>query len=391
MRIACVLIPSFAVGVERRADPRLAIQPLVVYDRNVVLDASPDAGGVRQGLPLRQAKAICPHAAFVAASHALYREVYDAMLSALENAVLSVEAAGLGVAYADISGLAEHHEEAFALAGALSRAVRSAAGLSASVGIASGKFVAWVAASISPPGDAGFVQPNREREFLQDKPVAFLSVGLDVLQRFDLLALHTLGEIAALPRTAVEAQFRSVGRRMWELASGIDNEPLRPRKHQEVLSQRLDFEAPISTTEALVVAGRQIVARLVRRLRGRTARRMHVQLLADERIVWERVETFREPTGDESRVLLVLKTRLSLLALPQPVDAIAIAMTGIGREVAKQAKLFTDAQQNPSQIADAIRQLRARYGREDVVCRIVEVDKCSRHPEERSVLVPYDA
>jgi len=158
-----------------------------------------------------------------------------------------------------------------------------------------------------------------------------------------------------------------------------------------VLSQRLDFEAPISTTEALVAAGRQLVTKLARRLRGRTARRMHILLLADERIVWERVETFREPTGDESRMLLVLKTRLSLLALPQPVDAIAIAMTGIGREVAKQAKLFTDAQQNPSQIADAIRQLRARYGREDVVCRIVEVDKCSRHPEERSVLVPYDA
>ena len=33
MRIACVLIPSFAVAVERLRTPRLAEQPVVVYDR----------------------------------------------------------------------------------------------------------------------------------------------------------------------------------------------------------------------------------------------------------------------------------------------------------------------------------------------------------------------
>jgi hypothetical protein len=86
----------------------------------------------------------------------------------------------------------------------------------------------------------------------------------------------------------------------------------------------------------------------------------------------------------------VLKTRLSLLELPQAVDTITITLTGIGREVAKQAKLFTEGSQNLNQIGEAIRQLRTRYGR-PVVYRIAEVDPWSRHPEERSVLVPYDA
>ena len=70
--------------------------------------------------------------------------------------------------------------------------------------------------------------------------------------------------------------------------------------------------------------------------------------------------------------------------------ASGLNLTGIGWEVAKQAKLFTDTQQNLNQIAEAIRQLRARYGR-PVVYRIAEVDPWSRHPEERRVLVPYDA
>ena len=260
----------------------------------------------------------------------------------------------------------------------------------AGAGIADGKFVSWVAASITSPGEAGIVPPDREREFLQDKDASLLPFGPDVVQRLDLLALRSLGDIAALPKSAVEAQFRSIGKRLWELACGVDREPLRPRKRQVVLRERLSFDAPVVATEALVMAGRQLVGRLLRRLKGRTARRMHVQLFADERIVWEKLETFREATGDEGRMMLLLKTRLSLLELPQGIDTVAITLTGIGREVAKQAKLFTDTQQNLNQIGEAIQQLHARYGR-PMVYRIAEVDPCSRHPEERSALLPYDA
>ena len=390
MRIACVLTRSFTAAVEQRTKPRYTEQPLVIYHRNAVVDASAEATGIRRGLPLRQAKALCPHAVFVEANHALYRDVAEAMLDGLESVTPLVEPAGLGAAYADIRGLEGHYEDEFALAGALVEVVQGATGLLASIGIANGKFVAWAAASITPPGDAGIVPQGREQEFLRDKDVSLLPFDSDVTQRLDLLALQTLGDIAALPQTAVAAQFRSIGKRLWELANGIDREPLRPRKPQEVLSERLSFDAPVVATEALLMAGQQLVARLVRRLKGRTARRMQLQLLADERIVWERLETFREPTGDERRMMLILKTRLSLLELPQAVDTVAITLTGIGHEVAKQAKLFTDTQQNLNQIAEAIRQLRARYGR-PMVYRIAEVDPCSRHPEERSALVPYNA
>ncbi|MEX0787135.1 MAG: hypothetical protein WD939_10900 [Dehalococcoidia bacterium] len=389
-----MLIPSFAVAVERRANPALAAQPLVVADGSSVLDASPEASGVRVREPLRHAKASCPQAVFVEANHALYRDVAEALLDAVETVSPLVEPAGLGAAYADLLGLQEQYEDEFALAAALVGAVRRATGLIASVGIAEGTFVARVAAAITPPGDAGVVPSGREREFLYEKDVRLLPFDIDVLQRLDLLALQTLGGVAGLPRQAVEAQFRGIGGRLWELANGIDREPLRPRTRQESLTERLSFDAPVVATEALVMASKQILGRLMRRLKGRTARHMHIQVLADERIVWEKLETFREPAGDERRIALVLKTRLSLLELPQAVDTVAITLSGIGREVAKQAKLFTDSQSFRSaegnQIGEAIRQLRARYDR-PVVYRIAEVDPCSRHPEERSVLVPYDA
>lgn len=390
MRIACIRVPSFAVAVEQLADPALAGQPLVVFDGKAVFDASVGSAEIHPGLSAQRAKALCPRATFVEADHARYRDVLDAMLDTLERVVPEVEPAGLGRAYADVRGLQGHYEDEFALASALVETVRETTGLLASVGIADGKFVAWVAASSVDPGNAGVVPCGQESKFLRDKEVSLLPFGPELVQQLNVLALHTLGEIAALPRPAVEAQFgKSMGAQLWELSNGIDREPLRPRKPQELITERISFDTPVVAIEALLAASKQIVSRLVRRLNGRTARRVHLQLLADERIAWERLETFREPTSDERQMLLILKTRLSLLELPQAVDTVSITLSGIGREVAKQAKLFTDTQQNLNQIGEAIRQLRARYGR-DMVGRVMEVDPWSRHPEERAILIPYD-
>ncbi|MGB2693843.1 MAG: hypothetical protein WBD55_01500 [Dehalococcoidia bacterium] len=388
MRVACVRVPSFTVAVERQADPRLTRQPVIIYDGTRVLDASPDLK-LQRDLPLRQAKATYPKAAFLEADHVRYRASFDAMLDALQSVAPLVEADGLGVTYADVRGLHGHYADEFALAGALVSAVRNATGLLPAAGIADGKFVAWIAASEAPPGDAGIVPPGCEREFLRDKDALLLPCNAELMHRLDLLALRTLGDIAALPRPAVEAQFRKIGKRLWELANGIDREPLRSRTQRQVLTKRLDFNAPVAENESLVAASKQLLSDLTRKLRGRTARRIHVRLLTDERIVWEKIKPFRDPTGDASRMLLVTKTMLSLLELPQAVDAIVITLTGIGHEVAKQTKLFTDASRNFEQLAEDIRQLHARYGR-PVVYHVMEVNPRSRHPEERTALVPFE-
>lgn len=177
---------------------------------------------------------------------------------------------------------------------------------------------------------------------------------------------------------------------MWELAHGIDQEPLRPHRAQASLSERLTFESPVVANEALVMAGRQLLRRLAGRLAHRAARTMHVQVLAGDRLLWERVETFRESTSDEHRMAFITTTRLSELQLTEAVDTLVITLSNIGREAARQPKLFAEGNQQIASLADAIQQIRARYGR-PMVWRAVEVDPCSRHPEERAVLIPYDA
>ncbi len=387
MRLACVSVPRFALAVEARLDPRLLRAPAIIYDRHRVLAASAGLTGVYSGQPLRQARAVYPHAIFVPANPLLYREVSEAMFVALEQIGPYVELAEQGCAYVDVGGL---DADAFALAGQIVDVVRDATGLLPAVGIAEGKFVARVAASLCAPGDAGVVPRGRARDFLRDKSTSLLPFAPEIIEHLHTLALHTLGDIARLPKTAVEAQYRGAGRRMWELAHGIDREPLRPHRAEESLSERLSFEAPVVANEALIMAGRQLLQRLAGRLDCRAVRTMYLQALAGDRLLWERLETFREPTADEGRMAFILTTRLSSLQLTEAADTLVVTLSGIGREAARQPKLITEASPQIESLADAIRQVRARYGR-PMVWRAVEVDPCSRHPEERAVLIPYDA
>ncbi|MEX2245410.1 MAG: hypothetical protein WEC75_01870, partial [Dehalococcoidia bacterium] len=171
---------------------------------------------------------------------------------------------------------------------------------------------------------------------------------------------------------------------------GIDRDPVVPRKPEAVISDRVAFERPVVTIDALILGGRQLLKRLASRLDRRTARKMRIQILIEGRLVWERLDTFREPTADEQRMGIVLKTRLSQMKVAEAVDTVAITLSGIGREAERQQKLFVETSQHIEPVAEAVEQIRSRYGR-PMVWRAVEVDPCSRHPEERTVLIPYDA
>src|SRR4030042_5777809 len=108
MRAACVLIPRFPIAVEFLERSDLAGRPLVIGDSSgrgkTVLDCSPEAQaqGVRPGMPLRQALALCPNAALLEPDPARYQDAFEAVLHALEGISPLVEPAEHGRAYVGV-------------------------------------------------------------------------------------------------------------------------------------------------------------------------------------------------------------------------------------------------------------------------------------------------
>jgi nucleotidyltransferase/DNA polymerase involved in DNA repair len=112
VRVACVVVPHFAVEVERLHDPSLQDRPVVVSGASperpsgAVIDCSPEAmaRGVRPGMPVREALSRCADAAFVEAHPEWYRAATLAMVDALLELSPLVEPAGPGVIYVGVDG-----------------------------------------------------------------------------------------------------------------------------------------------------------------------------------------------------------------------------------------------------------------------------------------------
>ena len=404
MRAACIFIPHFAIAVELLGRPDLHGQPLIISgapkQHKAVLDCSPEAEarGVRPGMPLRQALALCPKAAFLEPDPARYQDTLESILRALEGVSPMVEPADLGRAYVGVEGLDGLHRDEMAIGEALVQAVRlaheenrPADPLLPSVGLGEGKFVAWAAAVTSAPGEVCVIPAGREAAFLSPLDVSLLPCSPDTLRRLELFGLRTIGDLAALPLGAVQAQFGPEGRRLWELAHGLDRDPLRPRRQEKSVSERLTFSEPAVSTEALLVAGRQLLGRLFSQpaLRHRAVRQMRLCAALGDGRSWERTVTFREATADRDQILYVLRCTLEATLPSRPVEELSVELSGLTEETGKQEGLFAAKGHRRAQLEEALRQLKARFGQSPVY-HIVEVEPWSRIPERRLALIDYD-
>ena len=404
MRAACVFIPHFPIAVELLDRPDLRGRLLVIggapEQRKAVLDCSPEAEaqGARPGMPLRQALGLCPKAAFLESDLARYQDAFEAVLHALEGISPLVEATDLGRAYVGAEGLEGLYWDEMALGEALVQAVRLADGqarstgsLLPSAGLGEGKFAAWAAAVTSAPGEVCLVPAGREAAFLAPLDVFLLPCSLDTMRRLGLFGLHTIGDVASVPLGAIQAQFGPDGRRLWELAHGLDWEPLRPRQHEESVSERLAFSEPAVSTEALSVAGRQLLGRLFRQpaLRHRAVRQMRLRAALSDGRSWERTVTFREATADRDQILYVLRCTLEAALPSRPVEEMEVTLSGLTEETGKQEGLFAAKGHRRAQLEEALRQLKTRFGQSPVY-HIVEVEPWSRIPERRLALIDYD-
>src|SRR5690242_10205370 len=120
MRTAAVFLPHLPCVAESWRDPAFRDQPLVIGDSDqprTVLDCSTSAQarGVRPGMLIRQAISRCPDAAFLPPDPSYYRDVWESLLSALDEISPEVEDGRLGRAFLNVSGLEGHYRDEVAL------------------------------------------------------------------------------------------------------------------------------------------------------------------------------------------------------------------------------------------------------------------------------------
>ena len=203
----------------------------------------------------------------------------SAMLDRLDDLSPRVEAVDRGVALVDVTGLGPSLGDERRIATRAVALVREVATLPVRAGVGENRWLAVLAARLAltarpdPAVSVAFhafpAGLEATRAVLASLPLALLPADPDTRQRFALFGLTTMGELAALPRSAVGAQFGVSGERLQSLARGEDPRPLTPRRRPERLTRRVTFEPPVEGVGGTALVLRRACAELCEALRLR--------------------------------------------------------------------------------------------------------------------------
>ena len=237
------------------------------------------------------------------------------MLDALDDLSPRVEAVDVGVVLVDITGLEALFGSERRIAARAVALTREVSPLGATAGVGDNRWLAVLAARLARPSSTGAFRAL-DRGELADLPLSLLPADTATRQRFSLFGLSSMGQLAALPRSAIGAQFGAAGERLQQLARGNDPRPLVPRRRPERLTAHRDFEPPLSDVGAAGLALRALVSELVERLRDRhLAPGRAILVLAREDASPLRIElAFPQPALEPDWIARLLLSRVEAAA-----------------------------------------------------------------------------
>ena len=257
---------AFYASVEQRDDPALRGRPVVVAwrgARSVVCAASYEARvfGVRSAMPAARAERLCPDAVFVPPDFTRYKAVSNQVRAIMLRHTELVEPLSLDEAYLDVTHANSPLQSATAIAQSIRLQIRDETGLTASAGVAPAKFLAKIASDWRKPDGLFVIRPHEVEAFLTPLPVARIhGVGKVMDGKLAALGIRTVGELRAFDARALEAHFGRYGRRLSELAHGIDHGEVKPDRPTQSISAEDTFavDVPLTATEPMI---RELAAR----------------------------------------------------------------------------------------------------------------------------------
>ena len=256
LAIAHVDCDAFYATIEKRDDPSLAAEPVIVGGgrRGVVAAACYVARtyGVKSAMPMFEALRLCPHARVVRPNIEKYSRVGREVRSMMLALNPLVEPLSIDEAFVDLSGTTRLH--GLAPAKVLARFaldVEKSLAITVSIGLSCNKFLAKIASDLDKP--RGFAVLGSEAQtFLASKPVSFIfGVGKVSAQR---LARDGFRQIADLQKTSeieLARRYGEEGRRLARLARAVDPRKVDPERETKSVSSETTFDEDISEFQRL--------------------------------------------------------------------------------------------------------------------------------------------
>ncbi len=351
-------LDAFFASVEQRDKPSLRGKPVVVggvSGRGVVATASYEARqfGVRSAMSTREARARCPHAAYLGGRFHAYRATSGAVMAMLRSVSPLVEPLSLDEAFVDLEAtdLTSYDlDQVRAFAVDLKRQVfEVTGGITASVGVGSSKFIAKVASELQKPDGLTLVPPGSERDLLRPMHVSTIpGVGPATAER---LRRAGIVSIANLENASAEELVRLVGKAhghdLFQLARAEDSRAIEPERETKSVSEESTYDSDLtdrSLMEGLLTRQALNVAQRLRK-HGLSGRTVTIKVRLHDFTTSSRSTTLGAPTDSPSTIARLARGLLGDLDTSGGVRLLGVGVSGLADWI--QEDLFGEIEAEP--------------------------------------------
>jgi len=373
LSIAHVDCDAFYATIEKRDDPALAAEPVIVGGgrRGVVAAACYVARtfGVRSAMPMFAALRLCPHTRVVRPDMDKYvrvgREVRQMMLALTPL----VEPLSIDEALLDLSGTERLHglPPAKVLA-RFAADVEKKLSITVSIGLSCNKFLAKIASDLDKPRGFAVLGASEAPTFLAPKPVSFIfGVGKVSAARLARDGFARIADLQQASEVEMMRRYGAEGRRLARLARGIDQRQVSADRETKSVSAETTFDRDISAfpplERILWSQTEEVSARLKEKaLAGAT---VTLKLKTADFRIRTRAHSFGSPTQLAGKIFGAARSLLE-----RETDGTKFRLLGVGLSALTTADHadpadFVDAR--AAEAEHAVDRVRARFGEDALV------------------------
>ena len=216
---------AFFTSCEEAIHPELRGKPIITgAERGIVACASYPAKkiGIKRGVPLHEAKRICPSLIILPSDYETYSLFSRRMFSIMRRFTDQVEEYSVDEAFADITGMRRAlHSSYETIAANMKKEIDRELGITVTVGLSLTKVLAKVASKYEKPNGLTIIPGRDIAYYLQDLPVEKIwGIGPATTSYLNKMGIKTALEFARMPEATVRKKFTKPSVEIWRELRG---------------------------------------------------------------------------------------------------------------------------------------------------------------------------
>jgi DNA polymerase-4 len=291
----------------------------------------------------------------------------------MEELTPAIEPLSLDEAFLDLSGTTRLHgaPPAVMLARLVKR-MEEELGITGSIGLSHNKFLAKIASDLDKPRGFSVIGQAETADFLRPKPVRIIwGVGDAGQAALAQAGIRTIADLLRWDRRDLGSRFGSMGDRLWHLARGLDNRPVRREETMKSISAETTFNEDTADPDLLDGHLWRLAERVSDRAKAKdlAGRTVTLKLKRADFTLLTRRHALDEPTQTADRLYHAARALMDAARDPGPFRLIGVGLADItpAAEADRMADLLDPAAARRAAAERATDAIRARFGTQAII------------------------